>query len=171
MGTVRKLARAYVRLIEAIGIFSIATVAIVAVLQVYFRYVVGESLYWSEELMRYLTIWSVFLVAGLAYTRGEMMGFTMLRDVLPEPLRGAVRLVVRGIVVGFLLTVAWYGFDFAQRTANDYAIALRVSMFWVHLAIPVGCVVIAIHVAVSQFIPEHDIAAPEASDPLEKRAA
>lgn len=171
MDTVRKFARAYVRLIEAIGILSIAAVAIVAVLQVYFRYVVGASLYWSEELMRYMTIWSVFLVAGLAYTRGEMMGFTMLRDALPAPLRGAVRLVVRAIVVVFLLTVAWYGLNFAQRTAQDYAIALRVSMFWVHLSVPVGCVLIAIHVAVSQFIPEHDIAEGETPETLDERRA
>jgi TRAP-type C4-dicarboxylate transport system permease small subunit len=37
------------------------------------------------------------------------------------------------------------------------AIALRVSMFWIHLSVPVGLVLIAIHVAISQFIPETDI--------------
>jgi len=59
MTALRRFARAYVRLIEWIGIFSIAAVAIVAILQVYFRYIVGASLYWSEELMRYMTIWMV----------------------------------------------------------------------------------------------------------------
>ena len=167
MNTIRRLARAYVRVIETTGILTIAAVAVVAVLQVYFRYVVGASLYWSEELMRYMTIWMAFLLAGLAYSRGEMMGFTLFRDWLPAPLRGAVRLAVRVVIIVFLLTAAWYGFDFAFRTMNDLAIALQFSMFWVHLSVPVGCVLMAIHVAVSQFIPEADIAADGDNLPLD----
>jgi TRAP-type C4-dicarboxylate transport system permease small subunit len=157
MTRLHRFARYYVRTIETIGILSIAGVAIVAVLQVYFRYVVGASLYWSEELMRHLTIWMAFLLAGLAYTRGEMMGFTLVRDMLPARLRYAVRLVVRVIVVLFLLITAWYGFDFARRTATDMAVAMQVPMLWFHLSVPVGCLLMAIHVAISQFIPETDI--------------
>ncbi|WP_173932442.1 TRAP transporter small permease [Chelativorans sp. Marseille-P2723] len=154
MSALRTFARAYVRLIETLGILAIGTVAVVAVLQVLFRYVIGASLYWSEELMRYLTIWSVFGVSGLAYSRGEMLGFTVLVDHLPHIPQQVVKSVVRIIVVIFLLVIAWYGFDFAQRTANDRAIALRISMFWVHLSIPVGCVLMAVHVIVQQFLPE-----------------
>ena len=161
MNALRRFARGYVWLIETFGILSIAVVAIVAVLQVLFRYVIGSSLYWSEELMRYLTIWSVFGVAGLAYSRGELLGFTVLVDNLPKLPQQAVKLVVRIVVVIFLAVVAWYGFDFAWRTHNDLAIALRISMFWVHLSIPVGCVLMAIHVIVQQFLPEPG---PDAED-------
>lgn len=161
MNALKRFARGYVWLIEAFGILSIAVVAVVAVLQVLFRYVIGSSLYWSEELMRYLTIWSVFSIAGLAYSRGEMLGFTVLVDSLPKLPQQAVKLAVRIVVVIFLAVVAWYGFDFAWRTRNDYAIALRISMFWIHLSIPVGCVLMAIHVIVQQFLPEPE---PEAED-------
>jgi TRAP-type C4-dicarboxylate transport system permease small subunit len=161
MNVLRTFAKGYVWLVETFGILSIATVACVAVLQVVFRYVIGSSLYWSEELMRYLTIWSVFGVAGLAYSRGEMLGFTVLVDNMPKCSRQAVKLAVRIVIVIFLLTIAWYGFDFARRTAGDYAIALRVSMFWVHLSVPVGCVLMALHVIVQQFLPEPE---PDAED-------
>jgi TRAP-type C4-dicarboxylate transport system permease small subunit len=154
MNAMRTLVRSYVWLIETIGVLSIGTVACVAVLQVLFRYGFGASLYWSEELMRYLTIWSVFGVAGLAYSRGEMLGFTVLVDNLPQVPQQAVKLVVRIIIVVFLLVVAWFGFDFAWRTRDDFAIALRISMFWVHLSIPVGCVLMALHVVAQQFLPE-----------------
>lgn len=164
MNALSRFARGYVRVIETLGIVAIASVAILAVVQVYFRYVVGASLFWSEEVMRYITIWMAFLMAGLAYTRGEMMGFTLVRDLLPGPVRYVVRLIVRLIIVVVLLTIAWYGFDFAWRTRTDLAVAIQVPMFWFHGAVPVGCVLMAIHVAVSQFIPETDIA--EAGDEL-----
>lgn len=151
MQTVRTLARFYIGFIETVGIFGIAAVAIIAVVQVFFRYVVGASLFWSEELMRYLTIWAVFLVAGLSFSRGEMMGFTMAVDALPQGIRALAKFLVRIVVIAFLLVIAWYGFDFAMRTAHDKAIALRLSMFWVHLSVPVGCVLLALHVLAAQF--------------------
>lgn len=154
MNAIRRFARGYVWLVETFGILSMAVVAFIAVLQVVFRYVIGASLYWSEELMRYLTIWSVFGVAGLAYSRGEMLGFTVLVDAMPRSPRQMVKLAVRIVIVVFLTVIAWYGFDFAWRTHNDLATALRISMFWVHLSIPVGCVLMAIHVIAQQFLPE-----------------
>lgn len=157
MNALHRFARGYVRVIETTGILAMALVAVLAILQVWFRYVVGASLSWSEELMRHTTVWLAFLLAGLAYTRGEMMGFTLLRDMLPPPLRAAVRLAVRVIIVAFLLIVAWYGYDFTRRTATDLAVAMQLPMGLFHSAVPVGCVLLAIHVAVSQFIPERDI--------------
>lgn len=154
MTALRNIARAYVWLFETFGVAAMAIVAIVACLQVFFRYVVGASLYWSEELMRYLTIWCVFGISGLAYSRGELLGFTVLSDGLPRVPRRLLALAVRIIILIFLGFIAWYGFDFAWRTRNDLSIALRISMFWIHLAIPVGCVLMALHVIAHQFLPE-----------------
>jgi TRAP-type C4-dicarboxylate transport system permease small subunit len=147
-----RLARAYVRLIEFVGIFGIAFVTFIAILQVFFRYVVGASLFWSEELMRYAMIWIVFLVAGLAYNRGEMLGAELAVNLLPPRWRRAVDLVGRAAIVVLLLVLAWYGTIISLQAAVSTAPALDVPMGYLHAAIPVGSILLALHVIAGHYI-------------------
>ena len=151
MSTIERVARTYIRVMETVGIISIAGVSLVAIVQVFFRYIIGSSLVWSEELMRYVMIWGVFLLSGLAYSRGEMIGFTLLIDAVPPWLKRPLKLVTRLAIIALLLVVAWYGVEFAWRTRHDISTGLQVSMFWIHLSIPVGSIIAALHVLSSHF--------------------
>ncbi len=151
MSTIERVARTYIRVMETVGIISIAVVSLVAIVQVFFRYIIGSSLVWSEELMRYVMIWGVFLLSGLAYSRGEMIGFTLLIDAVPPWLKRPLKLVTRLAIIALLLVVAWYGVEFAWRTRHDISTGLQVSMFWIHLSIPVGSIIAALHVLSSHF--------------------
>ena len=54
------------------------TMAAVIILQVIFRYVLNHSLFWSEELARYLLVWLTFLGASSAYYRKVHPGIDLL---------------------------------------------------------------------------------------------
>lgn len=140
---------AYIRLVETFAIGGTVVVVIVAAAQVFCRYVLGASLFWSEELMRYLMVWVVFLTAGITYSRGELLGMRLLVDALPPSLARIVDLAGRGLILVFLLTIAWYGVDFAFRTSGQQAVALQLSLFWVHIAIAVGACLLAMHVVLA----------------------
>jgi TRAP-type C4-dicarboxylate transport system permease small subunit len=146
-----RVCRTYQRVINFAGIFLIAAITVVAGLQVYFRYIVGASLYWSEELMRYMMEWAAFLLAGTAYTRGEMLGFTLFIDWLPPPMRRLALLIGRLAIISFLLVVVVYGIDFAWRTRQDRATAMQISMIWVHISVAVGCTLMILHVIAAHF--------------------
>ena len=60
-----------------IALLAAVTVA-VTLLQVVFRYVLGSSLSWSEELARYLFIWVIFLGVASAARRGQHMAVEAL---------------------------------------------------------------------------------------------
>lgn len=149
---IARVARGYQRTIDTAGVVLIAAITIVAGLQVYFRYVVGASLFWSEELMRFMMVWAAFLLAGTAYTRGEMLGFTLFVEMLPKPLGRLVLLLGRICMVAFLGVVVVYGVDFAWRTRLDVATALRISMFWVHIAVAVGGILMILHILAAQLV-------------------
>lgn len=152
--TLVRICRAYQRVINFAGIFLIAAIAVVAGLQVYFRYVVGASLYWSEELMRYMMVWAAFLLAGTAYSRGEMLGFTLLIDLLPPRLKWFALLIGRLAIIAFLAVVVCYGVDFAWRTRQDTATALQISMLGVHGSVAVGSILMILHVIAVQLTGE-----------------
>jgi TRAP-type C4-dicarboxylate transport system permease small subunit len=148
--TLIRICRHYQRAINFAGIFLIAAITVVAGLQVFFRYVVGASLYWSEELMRYMMEWAAFLLAGTAYSRGEMLGFTLFIDMLPPFWRRLALLIGRIAIVCFLAIVVIYGVDFAWRTRQDEATALQISMIWVHTSVTVGSALMILHVVAAQ---------------------
>ena len=141
-----RLARGYVAAAEALLIVGMALVVVLAALQVIFRYGLGASLSWSEEVLRYLMIWLASLGAGLAYGRGEMIGMELLVGTLPRRLASWIGLVGRLAVLALLAFVAFYGLQFAWKTRAATATALPISMFWIHLSIPVGAALMGLHV-------------------------
>lgn len=141
--------RAYVTILETLLITGMVAVVAIAVLQVFFRYVVGASLSWSEEALRYTMIWISSLGVGLAYSRGEMIGMNLLVDILPRPVRLAVRVAGRLLILAAMACLMVYGWQFAVRTGEGAAVALPISMFWLHISIAVSAALIALHVAAS----------------------
>ena len=148
-----RIAAFYTRAVETAAIVAMVMLVTVAAYQVFCRYVLNASLFWSEELMRYLMIWTAFLTAGIVYTRGGFLGMRALVDAAPQRVTLVADIVGQLAILTFLLVVAWYGFEFAIRTAPSQAVALQFSMFWVHVSVPVGCVLMALHVIAGFFVP------------------
>ncbi|MRX49394.1 TRAP transporter small permease subunit [Paracoccus sp. S-4012] len=145
-----KFWRAYVAAVEAFCFAGIAAILAVGILQVFARYVMHSSLFWSEEFMRYMMLWIVALGAGVSYSRGQFLGMRMVVEKLPPPLRRAADLVSAVLVLVFLAVVIWHGLKFSWGTRLQSAVALNVSMFWVHVSVVAGCVLLAIHVALNE---------------------
>lgn len=146
-----RLASAYFAFVEGLAIFTIAALTVVAGLQVFYRYVLADSLFWSEELMRYLMVWTAFLCAGLAYSRGDMLGMRFAVDACPPRVQRIVDGLGRIAAVTMLAVVTWYGAQFAWRTAQEEAVALEIPMLWIHAAVPVGSALLALHVLFTGF--------------------
>ncbi len=144
-----RFVRAYLAIIETMLITGMAAVVIIAALQVFFRYVVGASLSWSEEALRYTMIWISSLGAGLAYSRGEMIGMTILVNRLPRQISLAVQIAGRLLVLAAMGLVVVYGWQFAVKTGDGRAVALPVTMFWLHVSIAVSALLISIHILAS----------------------
>jgi len=141
----------YVRAIESAAVAGAIALVLVAIMQVFFRYVIGQSLFWSEEVMRYLLIWLVFLCSGLAFTRGQFLGMTALLDALPTPARKILKVlnaIAMLIFLGLIITVGW---EFAERTSARLTPALRISMFWVNASVAVGSFILALHIFAHAF--------------------
>lgn len=144
-----RIAHGYVAAIENLLIVGMLAVVILAALQVFFRYVLGMSLSWSEEALRYVMIWTASLGIGLAYSRGDMIGMEMLVNLLPRRVAIAVGLLSRLLILAMMFAIVWYGWQFAWKTRGGSATAIPISMFWFHISIAVGAALVAMHVIVS----------------------
>lgn len=117
-------------------------------LGVFFRYFLNDALIWSEEVARYTMIWVSFLGASLAFRRGGHIAVEVVIDKLPRAARRAVVLLGQLGILFFLSILAWYGWEMTGRVASQTSAALRISMSWPYLALPVGAALMIYHVLV-----------------------
>ncbi|WP_170529659.1 TRAP transporter small permease [Ruegeria arenilitoris] len=72
------------RLGRAVGVVAIAFMVIAILIQVFFRYVLGNALPWPDEAARFCMLWMTGLMAPTAFRRGGFVAIDMLVRLLPR---------------------------------------------------------------------------------------
>jgi TRAP-type C4-dicarboxylate transport system permease small subunit len=160
---VERFLRLYDRVVEVIGVTLLSIIVVVMGFQVFFRYVLNNSIIWAEELSSYMLVLISFLLLGAAFRRGEMMNVEFLVGRLSPRVRAAVNVPIYLAMTAFLLTLCYYCYQFAllNRSASipalDFIVSsitgqtrtVVVSRFWLYLVLPVGLGILALHVIVA----------------------
>lgn len=135
-----------IRLFTYIGVcISYSTLIIVMVLSVTFRYVPFlPSLFWPQEVARYMFICMCFLASSIAINRNAHIGFDILYGFLPERIIKLLRMSTRFIIILFLLVLTVNGFKMCIINYRQISFSLRISMFIPYLSIPVGSILMII---------------------------
>jgi len=119
--------------------------ALVILLQVFFRYALNDSLFWSEELGRMLLVWLSFLGASVAYKRGAHPGVGLLVQRLPRR-AGLFASCLAHLASGLLFWVMlWHGWQFFEMLAPQRTVSLGISRQWPFLAVPLSGGVMLVH--------------------------
>lgn len=111
--------------------------------QVIFRYLIGYSLYWSEEAARYLFVWITFLGSAVALQKGVHIGFDVLLEEFPPKIRRWVLLSGDVSVIAFLLFLTYQGIQMARVNMIQQSPALELPMGLIMAAIPLGSALMA----------------------------
>ncbi|MCU0911328.1 MAG: TRAP transporter small permease subunit [Rhodobacteraceae bacterium] len=80
-----------------LGAACVALMVVFILAQVWYRYVIGAALPWSEEAARFLMLWMVGLMAPTAYRRGGFVAIDMLVAAMPKPLAALLQIVLLGV--------------------------------------------------------------------------
>jgi C4-dicarboxylate transporter DctQ subunit len=130
-----------------IAIFLPST-CILIVLATFGRYTGFYSLYWSEELVRYIYIWLAFLGISLGVKSDAHFRVSLLVNVLPQTLRKIVQVLAVIVVITFLGLMVYHGAILIQKQIYMEQISpmIGIPMFIPYAAICVGCLTMAIRV-------------------------
>lgn len=140
--------RAGNRLIGHLVVLGLAGMVAVTLLATLARQVPGApTLFWAEEVTRYLSIWVVFLASGIAIQRGAHFGVDVFTEALPDPARRAVRLLALGLMMVFELVLIVAGYELARANMAQLSSALEMPMGFIFASIPVGGVLMLIATA------------------------
>jgi TRAP-type C4-dicarboxylate transport system permease small subunit len=131
------------QLLFGLGVLMIVIVAA----QVFFRYLLNHSLFWSEELARYILVWLTFLGASVAYRRGVHPSIDLFSYRLGS--RGAriMRWAVHLVAVVFLGILVIYGAQFAYFVRLQISPALQIPKWTIMLVMPISGLIMLLHAA------------------------
>ncbi|WP_159711635.1 TRAP transporter small permease [Geminicoccus flavidas] len=111
------------------------------------RYVFHQPIHFTEELSALLLIWIVMVGAIAAEYENQHLSITVLTDLMRERPRQMLGLFTDVLSVVVLLFVAWLGWRLANTVQFKITSILRISWFWIDLAVPVGAAGAAIIMA------------------------
>lgn len=117
-------------------------------LGVFYRYVLQDSLSWSDEIALLAASWTVFLFASVLVPGFEHVRVTLLLSCLPGWLAEILDRVNVLLVLLFGLAMVWTGYGFMEFTFGQVSQAIRYPLWIKNGALPVSGLLITLHAAV-----------------------
>jgi len=138
---IRKLTRLVEWMLTALSIL----IFVVVFLQVLFRYLLRQPLFWSEELPRYLLIWMSFLAAAVAQKQDAHINITLCLAPLSARARRLLKILTDAVILAFLWILIYSGGLVTSITAHHRSTALQLPIGLVYAALPVGAILMSVY--------------------------
>lgn len=115
--------------------------AFIVFLQFFTRYVLNDSLAWTEEIARYGLMWVVFIGAAMVTRRNAHIAVELISNLMkPGPLRKALFVFIDAVKVVFIALLAYFSFTIVERMHIQRMTVIDLPMSLVYGGITVGCV-------------------------------
>ncbi len=121
------------------------SMAVLVAVQVFCRYILNSSLFWSEELARYMLVWLSFFGATVAYYRNLHPGVDVLTSRISVDKQRLVRLLVHVTSMALALVMVISGLQFAWFVRLQISPALAIPKWIIMAVIPVSGIVLLVH--------------------------
>lgn len=117
-------------------------------LQFFTRYVLNDSLSWTEEIARYGLMWVVFIGGAMVTRRNTHIAVELLSNVMkPGPLRAALLALVDFIKLAFLGLLAFVSLTITERMHLQRMTVFDLPMSYVYAGVAFGCFLMLIRQA------------------------
>ena len=108
------------------------------------------ALSWSDEVTRYLLVWSTFLGASVVYRHSGHISVTILQEKVPAGVGKAMRIAVHAICLVLFAALLFYSVRYCGKL-NKTATALPIKMKYIYLCIPISMAIMMVHALLMAF--------------------
>lgn len=104
------------------------------------RYIIGDSIYFSEELNQILIILITFAGISYAARHGRHIRMSAIYDQLPPPARKWLMVLIASVTAVFMFGLCWYAFGYLQTQMGRGRVlpALQIPVWWTLVWLPLG---------------------------------
>ena len=123
----------FIKLPHAIAGVMFLLAVTINIVNVVGRYVFSTPIFWAEEVLIFIVIWTVFIVAGSVTYRGAHLNMDLLYSNLPRPLQIAVNAAVLASLVACTLFASYRAWDIVMLHIKNHSVTAGTD---IPLAIP-----------------------------------
>lgn len=123
----------------------LAAMTLMVGVQIAGRFVFSYSIFWSDELTRFLLIWISFLGMSVGVRRGAHPGIDSLVRALPPRSARVVLTVALLLCLCFFAVMVVYGGILVLRTWPQRSVSLGLRMSIPYLAVPASGLLMFLH--------------------------
>ena len=128
MKTFARVNKALITFLEYLLAFLLAVAVCFIIAQVFFRYVLGQPLAWTEQSSRYLFIWMMMLGAAIVFYRDSAMAFDMLLHTFPKGLQFWIEAFIKVLIIAFALYYGYQAFVLASSVGSRMTSGVRIPL-------------------------------------------
>ena len=116
------------------------SLAFIVFLQFFTRYVLNDSLAWTEEIARYALMWVVFVGGAMVTRKNSHIAVELLSNLMPPSgLRTALLAFIDTVKLGFLGLLAYFSITIVERMHYQRMTVFDLPMSYVYAGITLGC--------------------------------
>lgn len=127
--------------IIAIGLVML----VVAWAHVFYRYVLNDSLTWSEELLKILLVWFCLLSTTVIAVQREHVSIVVFKQMMPLKVNHALTFIAQVLMLIASIIVLFIGIDFVMVAGSRMTPALRIPYRYTFSAIPVAFAILTLY--------------------------
>lgn len=127
-------------------ILIVLLVSMVGILcaHIWFRYVVNNSLTWSEELLKIMLVWFGMLSVAVLAARREHVAIVVFKNKMPKAVASFFTKFTQGLIVLVCILGVYLGLQYCASAGYRLTPALRIPYTYAYSSIPVSFVFIAL---------------------------
>ena len=123
-----------------IAILLFWSLAFIVFLQFFTRYVLNDSLAWTEEIARYGLMWVVFVGGAVVTRKNTHIAVELLSNLMrPGPARSALLALIDFVKLGFLGLLAYFSVTIVERMHYQRMTVFELPMSLVYSGVAFGC--------------------------------
>lgn len=127
-------------------------IAVLTFYQVFMRYIFNNAPSWSEEIVRFMFIWSTFIAAAVGIKEHIHIGIDVFVKLLPEKLQKIVQTGVYFSIIFFSVYMIKYGWAVTLMTRRQSSPALGIPMSWIYISVPIMGLLLILYCTFETFL-------------------
>lgn len=121
--------------------FLFALIVILGSIQIFARFVLNNSIQWTEEVMRFSCIWLTFVGSSLTIRREGHVAVDILPNAIKNlKIKAGLYVITRLICVLFLILLLPASLELISKTTNSMAATINIPFSFIYASVTVGVI-------------------------------
>lgn len=133
---------------EVILVILLVCMIFILGLQIVLRYVFKNSLSWSEELVRYMFVWSTFIGIPYCIKNNTSIRVNQFKTAMPIKFQDVLSYVDKFIMLILFLIMAIFSIDIVSSSfaSGQSSAAMGIPYWLIQISVPIGSILSLIRI-------------------------